>query len=398
MKRCGTPISAAAEKRKNRIPRGFHGDVSRSGKIAVEGILSIGYLGIPGGPSGECMPDGRPALADKPRSMTSPFTDPPTELPPLAIVLLPVLLVACCNLAACHGGDSDVVSATLLPPTTSASPALRMDLDQASEEVELSRFKKQALQSVFVSGGGLFAVDENDLDSSFLELGIGSGIPLGSFDNLLGITPRARIDWIDAAAHLDVPEQLYEFELQFFYRRPLSDRLSVMAIVSPSIRSDLSTSDRAFRVFALGLLNWERIPDRLTLSGGVVMLGRADLPVLPAVGVLWRPSRRTELDLRFPLTKLSHRIAKRGGESETWIYCSGGLGGNTWAVTRRSGLTDELSLRDYRLTAGLERRIKGGGGCFAEVGLAVGRRLEYEQSELEIDLGNAAIVAAGWRY
>ncbi len=344
------------------------------------------------------MPDGRPALADKPRSMTSPRIDPPTELSPLAIMLLPVLLVACCNLAACHGGDSDVVSATLLPPTTSASPSLRMDLHQASDEVELSRFKKQALQSVFVSGGGVFAVDEQDLDSSFLELGIGSGIPLGSFDNILGVTPRIRIDWIDAAPSFDVPERLYEFELQFFYRRPLSNRLSFMTIVSPSIRSDLSTGDRAFRVFALGLLNWERIPDCLTLSGGVVMLGRADLPVLPAVGLLWKPNRRTEFDLRFPLTKLSHRIAKRGRESEMWVYGSGGLGGNTWAVTRQSGLTDELSLRDYRLMVGWERRVDGGGGCFAEIGLAVGRRLEYEQSELEIDLSDAAIVAAGWRY
>jgi hypothetical protein len=319
-------------------------------------------------------------------------------MPPLGIVLLPILWAACCGSAAYCDGDVDVLSATLLTPADSASATLPIQFNQANEEIELSRFKKQALQSVSVAGGGLFAVDENDLDNSFLELGIGSGIPLGSFDNILGVTPRVRIDWIDAAANLDVPDQLYEFELQFFYRRPLSERLSLMAIVSPSIRSDLSTSDKAFRVFALGLLNWERIPDRLTLSGGVVMLGRADLPVLPAVGVLWRPNRRTELDLRFPLTKLSHRIAKRGGESETWIYGSGGLGGNTWAVTRRFGLTDELSLRDYRLTAGVERRVSGGGGCFAEVGIALGRRLEFEQSELEINLSDAAILAAGWRY
>jgi len=171
-----------------------------------------------------------------------------------------------------------------------------------------------------------------------------------------------------------------------------------LAICSPAIRSDLSTSDRAFRVFALGLLNWERIPDRLTLSAGAVVLGRADLPVLPAMGALWKPSRKIRLDLRFPRTQLSYRLTKRGGESETWAYLSGGLGGNTWAVTRESGRSDELSLRDYRLMAGWERLVDGGGGCFAEIGLALARRLEYERDETEIDLENAAIIQAGWRY
>lgn len=270
--------------------------------------------------------------------------------------------------------------------------------EQPPQEIELSRFKKQALQSVSITGGGLFEFDDRELNSSFLEFGIGSGIPLGSFDNILGVTPRVRIDWIDATSSIDIPKHLYEFELQFFYRRPIRERLSLMTIVSPSIRSDLSTSDRAFRVFALGLVNWQCIPDKLTLSAGAVVLGRADLPVLPAIGLVWTPNRRTKFDLRFPLSKLAYRLSKQGGESETWAYLSGGLGGNTWAVTRASRQTDELSLRDYRLSLGVERLINGGGGCFAELGVALGRRLEYERDSTEISLDEAASIRAGWRY
>ena len=236
------------------------------------------------------------------------------------------------------------------------------------------------------------------MSSTFAEFAIGSGIPLGSFDNILGVKPRVRIDWLDANPGLDVPSELYQFEMQFFYRRPIRERLSAMAIFSPSIRSDLTTDDRAFRVFALALLNWEYVPDRLMLSGGAVFLGRADLPVLPAVGLTWTPRATTQLDLQFPNSRLSYRLAKDGGLSERWMYWSAGLGGNTWAVTRQSGRSDELSLRDYRFTAGLEKRLDGGGGWFVESGVAVGRRIEYERDVSELNVDDALLFQAGWRY
>ena len=242
--------------------------------------------------------------------------------------------------------------------------------DSDTAEIELSRYKKQALQSVSLSTGWMADLGGNGLSSGHLDASIGSGIPLGSFDNIVGVTPRFRIDWIDAEPSIDIPEELYQFELQFFYRRPIREDLSAMAIISPSVRSDLTTSDEAFRIFALGLLNWECVPDRLVLSAGAVYLGRADLPVLPAVGLSWTPNRKTKLDLRFPFSKLSYRLAKDGGRSETWSYLSAGLGGNTWAVTRASSATDELSLRDIRLMLGVEKIIDGGGGWFAETGFA----------------------------
>jgi len=268
----------------------------------------------------------------------------------------------------------------------------------AEPEVELRRFKKQALQSVSVGGGTLQPFDDASVRRSYLELSLGTGIPLGSFESILGVRPRFRVDWVDAAPAVDIPAELYDFECQFFYRRPISDRLSTLAIVSPSIRSDLTTDDRAFRVFALGLLNWQCVPDRLTLSLGAVALGRADLPVLPALGFVWTPNRRTKLDARFPVTRLAYRLATDGGHSEIWAYASGGLGGNTWSVTRTSGRTDELSLRDYRILFGVERLIDGGGRWFAETGVALGRRLEYERRPLERGLGDAALLQAGWRY
>lgn len=287
---------------------------------------------------------------------------------------------------------ANFVDSTPLTSSELADPVV------AEIDHELTRFKRQALQSVSVGGGLLADLHGDELNSSFFEAGIGSGIPLGSFDNIVAVTPRVRIDWIDSRADIDVPKELYLFETQFFYRRPINERLSAMAIFSPSIRSDLSTSDRAFRVFALGLLNWKCIPDRLTLSGGAVYLGRADLPVLPAVGLTWTPHSRTKLDLRFPTSRLSYRLKKNGRKSEKWMYFGIGIGGNTWAVTRADGTTDELSLRDLSLTAGFERLLDGGGGWFVESGFALNRRLEFERLETNTELGDGIMFRAGWRY
>lgn len=273
-----------------------------------------------------------------------------------------------------------------------------VNYDLGDTEAELAKFKKQALQSISLTTGFLADTGDGGLSSSYLDASIGSGIPLGSLDNILGITPRFRIDWVDADPSIDVPSQLYQFELQFFYRRVINERLSAIVVFSPSIRSDLTTSDNAFRIFALGLLNWECVPDRLTLSGGAVVLGRADLPVLPAIGLTWTPSRVVQLDLRFPSSMLAYRFAKDGRRSEKWAYGSIGLGGNTWAVTRQSFQPDELSTRDIRLTLGIEKRLDGGGGWFAETGYAFDRRLEYESDGSELNLGDALFCTAGWRY
>ena len=293
----------------------------------------------------------------------------------------------------------------LLPAFADAQQSLNVSNESCSSEFvttlaeqPISRFRKQAVQNISVSGGWLGATNGNDLSSSFFETSIGLGVPLGSFDSILGVTPSFRADFIDAAPSIDVPSELFETGVNFFYRRPINDRLSAMAIVRPSVRSDFTTSKEAFRIFGLGLLTWECRPDVLSLSFGAVYLDRADLPLLPAVGLTWTPKPTTKLDLRFPESKLAWRLAKDGSESETWSYVTAGLGGNTWAVTRADGQTDELSLRDIRLMFGIDHVTNGGGGWFAEFGYAFKRRIEYESTQTEIDLSDGVLLQAGWRY
>ena len=112
------------------------------------------------------------------------------------------------------------------------------------------------------------------------------------------------------------------------------------------------------------------MPDKLSLSFGAVYLDRADLPLLPAVGLTWTPKPSTRLDLQFPQSRFAWRLAKDGTASETWMYTSVGIGGNTWAVTRANGDSDQVSLDDIPLMLGAEHIVDGGGGWFANVGYA----------------------------
>ena len=315
-----------------------------------------------------------------------------------------------------------------LPRTESieAAPTLGEELfpDELWEqpaELAVRRFKKQAVQTVTFSGGWLGATEGNDLSSSYFETSVGIGVPLGLIKrkmsrfeepslesgltaaggdapDILGITPGFRVDFIGAADGIDIPAELYETGVSFFYRKPINDRLSAMAIVRPSVRSDFTTSDNAVRIFGLGLLIWDCVPEQLSLSFGAVALGRADLPVLPAVGLTWTPRTTTRLELQFPQSRFAWRLAKDGGASETWLSLSGGIGGNTWAVTRADGQNDEVSLGDIRFLLGLERIVDGGGGWFANVGYALNRHVEYQSTDEKTDLSDGVILQAGWRY
>ena len=141
-----------------------------------------------------------------------------------------------------------------------------------------------------------------------------------------------------------------------------------------------------------------KIPDRLSISFGGVYLDRADISALPAVGLVWTPDRTNRYELQFPRSRYAHRFNKCGCESETWGYIAAGIGGNTWAVTRASGATDELSLRDIRALAGVEKIVSGGGGWFAEAGYAFARNIEYESDNTDISLSDGLLLIAGWSY
>ena len=168
-----------------------------------------------------------------------------------------------------------------------------------------------------------------------------------------------------------------------------------MVAVRPAMASDFQTSQDALRITGRALATWQWVPERLTLLFGVVYLDRNDLPVLPGVGLIWTPSPDWRLDVIFPRPKLARRLVFLPRQREDWAYLGGSLGGRTWAVERQPGVSDQLTLRDYRLYLGWERILEGGSGLSVEAGYVFGREMEYEGVSLSQSFNDAFVIRGG---
>ncbi|WP_146601560.1 hypothetical protein [Novipirellula aureliae] len=268
-----------------------------------------------------------------------------------------------------------------------------------ADEIPVDRFRKSFYQGADLNGGylGDTGNQAGGLNLTYQEARASFGIPLGSLDNILAISPYFRVDQLDGPETIDASETLYDTGVTLLNRKEWSDRFSHTLILTPSVRSDFRTSENAFRLFGLALWNWQKRPD-LSLSLGVVYLGRSDLPPLPAFGFSWTPTPRWRLDAILPRPRLSHRLWKDAGNAEGWAYVGGTLGGNTWAVRRDDGSDDELTISDLRFLFGYEEIRRGNRGVFAEAGYSFNRSIEYEVSEDEIDLSDGLFIQAGWKF
>lgn len=262
-------------------------------------------------------------------------------------------------------------------------------------EAPLNRFRNSFFQGVGTSYSSIGSDPDADIVVRTIDVSASFAIPMGSMENVISITPYFRADLLQAAAVFDVPDALYDTGVKTLWRRPLSERLGSMVLVTPSVRSDFQTSEQAFRLFGLGLLTWQWVPQRLSISGGAVYTGRADYPVLPAMGLLWTPTPGWKYDIQFPSPRIAYRIAKNGCSHETWGYVSGVFGGNTWAVKRAGGVSDELTLSDLRLVLGLEHLQPENRSVFVEAGYVFNRSIEYRNVAFQQDLDSALMLRMG---
>ncbi|TWU23905.1 hypothetical protein Pla52o_18280 [Novipirellula galeiformis] len=269
----------------------------------------------------------------------------------------------------------------------------------ALRETPVERFRKSFYQGAELLGGHLLDTGDaaGGLDVTFEEARAGFAVPLGSLENILVLRPYFRADHFNGPHTVDVPGTLYNTGVTFFNRKEWSPLISTTLVVTPSVRSDFTTRDNAFRLFGLGLIHWQYRSD-LSLSFGAVYLGRADLPLLPALGATWTPTPQWKVDAMLPRPRIARRLWKDGGNAETWAYLGGTLGGNTWAVTRDSGETDELTLSDLRLFGGWEWVRTGNRGLYFEAGYAFNRTIEYERNDIEIDLDDALFLEASLKF
>ncbi|MGE3780107.1 MAG: hypothetical protein AB7F89_23160, partial [Pirellulaceae bacterium] len=203
---------------------------------------------------------------------------------------------------------------------------------------------------------------------------------------------------IDGPVAPDLPGQVYEAYVDFLWLPRLSPRWLGIVGVAPSYYGDFEVDEsEAFRLTGKGLVRFDWIPDRFQVMLGVLYLNRNDVKLLPAGGIIWMPDDARRYELVFPRPKLAHRITV-GAHYEDWVYLAGEFGGNTYAIERVGGAADFITLRDIRVTIGLERKKNGGAGYRLEVGYVFGRRVEYDSVTPDIEADDTALVRGGFTF
>ncbi len=209
------------------------------------------------------------------------------------------------------------------------------------------------------------------------------------------ITPSFFLRLFDGPTNPDVPSSVYDAYLEFMWVPRISPRWQAIVSVAPGVYTNFeSYSSNAFRLTGRGLARFQWKPDVFEIVFGVLYLNRLDVQILPAGGVIWQPADDVRMELIFPKPKIAGRF-RVGHGFEDWVYVGGEFGGETWSVQRTTGVEERLTMRDWRVMLGVERKRNGGAGLRLEVGYVFSRQLKYEFTPTEFKFSDSLLVRGG---
>lgn len=296
------------------------------------------------------------------------------------------------------GGEGELVypAEGLDAPGTSFWPSDDLEIDPLElHNGGITEHKNGFFQSIGVTSTW---IDRNDKPDDFglteLDIKATFALPLPSRDWPLLLTPAFNTRFLDGPQVVDLPPRLYETYFDFTWVPRLSARWTAIIGVAPSIYSDFQNSTDGFRVTGKGLMRYDWRPGQVQVLLGVLYLGRDDVAILPAGGVIWTPSDRQKYELLFPRPKLSHLI-RREARFEDWLYLGAEFGGNSYSIERIPGTSETITLRDYRAYVGLERKLNGGAGFRLEIGYVAGRVIEFSSGLPDLEADETAMIRGG---
>lgn len=310
---------------------------------------------------------GPPADIDGPQSRTAPRTitraapfEDAEPLPPTAGVLVD------------ENFDYPVDGPIGMEHPLLGDPVLRDGMARLSSHRN-GFFQKLSLTATWLHEGN----DPQDFGFTEIDAFASFALPFPIAAWPLVITPGYNMHLLSGPQSTDLPARLHDAYIDFMWLPTFVNRYTLLLAVMPGYYSDFEVRDAdAFRVTGKGLLIYDAIPDRLQLIGGVIYLGRDNLKLLPVGGVIWNPTDFLRLELIFPKPKLAACV-NSGYGFEDWIYTTAEYGGNTYSIERTSTSHDKVTLQDYRVLLGLERKLNGGTGYSIEAGYVFGRRVTY---------------------
>lgn len=185
--------------------------------------------------------------------------------------------------------------------------------------------------------------------------------------------------WLNGPNTTDLPPYLFNILIDVGGSFQFNDRLRVDAMISPGWYTDFSNKGvESFRL-PWQIVSYYRMDSYWYWVMGVTDLSRHDIRYLPVIGTVYAPPNgNVRLDLVFPKPKVAYRVRQNSIRDGIWLTLNGELGGGSWAISRADRAYDVVTLRDYRLLAGVESKALKGHATRLELGWIFGRAVEYD--------------------
>lgn len=271
--------------------------------------------------------------------------------------------------------------------------------DGQAHHGEFSREKLKKLMRPNFNFVPEWQAETNDIGFAFYDM----GVKLPTYPILGPPPPFMNMGFaftdIEAPLSAGLPNELYETKLGLAWMRRVNDQWMMHLMAGTSCATDgKNTSSDAWR-FRGGVFALYRKNDKWTWTFGAIALGRNDLPVLPAVGVIHQPNPAIRFDLIMPRPRLSFLLVDRGQRQE-WGYIGAGLQGATWGVERVDGSDDQLTYGDFRAVIGWESTptpepgmpFTRGRKFGIEIGYVFSRDFEWEQDGAKLPLDDTVML------
>jgi hypothetical protein len=212
--------------------------------------------------------------------------------------------------------------------------------------------------------------DDSRLTMSFLSVSGGKRFTYGWTN--LSIRPQFQVLFLGGptAPGPDLPSQVYALTTDFQIEQPVSRQLTFTLGATPGLYTDWQNlSGEAVRVPARLFASYVVSP-KLIVIGGAVYTAQPELPIIPAAGLIWKPSDTWRVDLIAPRPRVVYNWS-----DQLQVYGQFSFDASTYAV-RSLGRDDLLEYRDFRVAMGTEWTTKRKVRLYSEVGAAFARTLD----------------------
>jgi hypothetical protein len=196
----------------------------------------------------------------------------------------------------------------------------------------------------------------------------------------LKITPGFILHlWDGPAALPGLPSRAYTGYIDCAWNPRFTPQFGAELNFTPRIGTDFNTiTSQSVRAAGKGAaILW--FSDAFAVKFGVDYINRADIKMLPILGVIWKPDPKTHFDISIPSPRLSKYLSTVG-TSDIWWYLGAEYGGGTWTLQYPGGIKSLTDINDIRVFGGFEWNFMRGVRdvkSFIELGYVWDREIVY---------------------